>query len=60
MCRARFARPIMVEFVIVKSIPTRVNVVIPRKSYTTLVATDRERLGFTSESKWSGVVAADL
>ena len=36
------------------------NVVIPRTSYTTLIATDRERLGFTDESKWSGVVATGL
>ena len=39
---------------------TRVNVVIPRTSYTTLVATDRERLGFTGQNKWSGIVATGL
>ena len=37
------------------------NVVMPRTPYTTLVATDRgERLGFSGECKWSGVVATSL
>ena len=40
-----------------KSIPIRVNVVILTTSYTTLVATDRERLDFIGKSKWSGEVA---
>ena len=36
------------------------NVVIPRISYTTLVATDREQLDFTGKSKLSDVVATGL